>query len=120
MTDFNIIRVIPFCGKSDEWPIWSQKFLAKEMRYKCKELFLGKLSITKADDEFDEVSVIEKKMTKTIELNEIAYTKLILSIDVKASNVKIAFNNYPEENKYMIGRISRKSMNLYLPLLWSS
>jgi hypothetical protein len=31
-------------------------------------------------------------MTRTIKLNEIAYTELILSIDVKASYGKIAFN----------------------------
>jgi hypothetical protein len=32
-------------------------------------------------------------MERTIELNEIAYTELILSIDVKASYGKFAFNN---------------------------
>jgi hypothetical protein len=26
MTDMNTMRVIPFCGKVDEWPIWSEKF----------------------------------------------------------------------------------------------
>jgi hypothetical protein len=29
MIDFNTIRVIPFYGKSEEWPIWSEKFIAK-------------------------------------------------------------------------------------------
>ena len=49
---------------------------------------------------------IGKKMSKIIELNEIAYTELILSIDVKSSNGKIAFNlikgckskDYPDGN----------------------
>jgi hypothetical protein len=31
-------------------------------------------------------------MVRTIKLNEIAYTELILSIDIKAGYVKIAFN----------------------------
>ena len=85
MTDMNTIRVIPFCGKVDEWPIWSEKFLAKAKRCGFKDILLGKLSIPKADEEFDEVSDIEKKMkmAKIIELNEIAYTELILSIDIE-------------------------------------
>jgi hypothetical protein len=41
MTNFNM-RVIPFCGKGDEWPIWSEKFLAKAKRYVFKDLLLGK------------------------------------------------------------------------------
>jgi hypothetical protein len=53
---------------------------------------LGKLSIPKADDKFYEFSDIGKKMARTIELNEIAYTELILSIDVEANFGKIAFN----------------------------
>ena len=55
------------------------------------DIFLGKLSIPKADQEFDEVSDIEKIMSKIIELDEIAYTELILSVDVKNSNGKIFF-----------------------------
>jgi hypothetical protein len=92
MTDFNTIRVIPFCGKADEWPIRSETFLLKTNSYAFKYLLLGKLSIPKADDEFDEVSDIGKKMARTIELIEIAYTELILSIDVKDSYCNIAFN----------------------------
>jgi hypothetical protein len=61
MTDLSTIRVIPLCGKSDEWPIWSEKFLAK-----------AKLSIPKAYEEFDEDSLTGKKMKNAIELNEIA------------------------------------------------
>jgi hypothetical protein len=37
--------VIPFCGNGDEWPIWSEKFLAKAKRYGFKDVLLGKLSI---------------------------------------------------------------------------
>jgi hypothetical protein len=52
MTDLSTIRVIPFCGKGDEWPIWSEKFLAKSKRYGLKHV--GKLSIPKIDESFDE------------------------------------------------------------------
>jgi hypothetical protein len=53
---------------------------------------LGKLSIPKVDEEIDEPSDIGKKKSIIIESNKIAYTELILSIDVKASNGKVAFN----------------------------
>jgi hypothetical protein len=38
MTDMNNIRMIPFCGRVDERPIWSKKFLAKAKRYGFKDL----------------------------------------------------------------------------------
>jgi hypothetical protein len=63
--------------------------------------------ITKADDEFDEVSDIGKKIMRTIKFIEIIYTELILSIDSKASYGKIVFNilkvykikDYPDGNE---------------------
>jgi hypothetical protein len=86
MADFNTMRVIPFCGKGDEWPFWIEKFLAKAKRYGFKDSFLGKLSIPKAIEKFDEVSAIVKKMARTIKLNEIVYT---LSVDAKASMTRL-------------------------------
>jgi hypothetical protein len=53
---------------------------------------LGKMSIPNANDKFDEVLGIGKKMKNNIELNEIAYTELIHSIEHKANYVKIAFD----------------------------
>jgi hypothetical protein len=92
MTDMNAISVIPFCGKVEEWPIWSERFLAKAERCGFNDLLLGKLSIPKVDEEIDETSDIGKQKSFIIELNDIAYNELILSIDVKASSVKVAFN----------------------------
>jgi hypothetical protein len=56
MTDMNAIRVIAFCGKLEEWPIWSKRFLAKAKRCGFNALLLGKLSIPKVDEEIDETS----------------------------------------------------------------
>jgi hypothetical protein len=64
------------------------------------------LPIPKADEEFDEDSVTGKKTRHAIELNEIAYTELLLSMDVKTSFGKFAFNivrgckskEYPDGN----------------------
>jgi hypothetical protein len=44
------------------------------------------------DEEIYETSEIGKKKSMIIELDEIVYTELILSIDVKASSGKVAFN----------------------------
>jgi hypothetical protein len=32
------MTMIPFWGMGDEWPIWSEMFLAKAMRYGFKDL----------------------------------------------------------------------------------
>jgi hypothetical protein len=45
-----------------------------------------------ANEDIGEGSESGKKKSMTIELNEIAYTKRILSIDVKTSSGKVAFN----------------------------
>jgi gag-polypeptide of LTR copia-type len=92
MTDLNTIRVIPFCGKADDWPIWSEIFLSKAKRYGLKDLLLGKLSIPRSDEEFEVTSEIGTEKSRIIELNEIAFTELILLIDVKTSSGKTAFN----------------------------
>jgi hypothetical protein len=69
MTDVCTIRVIPFCGKVDEWPVWSEKFLAKAKRYGLKDLLQGKLSFPKFDESFDEDSDEGKMMLKNAEIN---------------------------------------------------
>ena len=92
MTDLSAIRVIPFYGKGDEWPTWSEKFLAKAKHYGFKDVLLGKVTIPKTDEVFNVESEEGKKKMMTADLNELAYTELILSIDDKTSSGKVAFN----------------------------
>jgi hypothetical protein len=106
MTDMNTIRVIPFCGKVKEWPIRSERLLAKAQHCGFKDLLLGELSIPKVDGEIDETSDIGKKKYIIIKINEITYTEPILLIDVKVCSDKVAFNiirgcktkDYPDGN----------------------
>jgi hypothetical protein len=84
--------VIPFCGKVEEWTIWSERLLAKAKRCSFKDLLLGKFSISEVDKEINETSDCGKKKSMVIKSNEISYTELILSIDVKDSSVKVAVN----------------------------
>jgi len=92
MTDLNTIRVISFCGKVDEWPIWCEKFLSKAKKLGFKDLLLGRLTIPSSVEDFDNLSETGKEKSRIIELNEIAFTELILLIDVKTSSGKSAFN----------------------------
>jgi hypothetical protein len=62
MTDLSITRVITFCRKVDEWPVWSEKFLTKAKRYGIKDVLLGKWPIPKVDESFDEASDQGKRM----------------------------------------------------------
>jgi hypothetical protein len=58
------------------------------------------------DEEIDETSEIGKMKSIIIKLNQIAYTELILSIDIKTSSGEVAFNiireyktkDYPDGN----------------------
>jgi gag-polypeptide of LTR copia-type len=68
------------------------KFLAKARRSGIKDILLGKLTIPKTNDEINEETDEGKTMMKIFDLNKLAYTGLILSIDVKTSSSKIAFN----------------------------
>jgi hypothetical protein len=70
---------------------WSKKFLAKTNRYGFKDDLVGKLFISKANE--DEASDIGTKMSISTKMNGIAYIELTLSTDVKTCSVKIKFNN---------------------------
>jgi tellurite resistance-related uncharacterized protein len=92
MTDLSTIRVIPFYGKSEEWPTWSEKYLAKARRYGFKDVLLGKVKVPRNDEDYDMESEEGKKLTIAADINELVYAELFLSIDDKTSNGKVAFN----------------------------
>ena len=91
MSNLSAIRVLNFSGRKEEWPTWSEKFLAKAKRSGIKDVLLGKLEIPKTSDELEEKSEEGRRMMKNADLNELAFTELILSIDVSNSSGKIAF-----------------------------
>jgi hypothetical protein len=123
--DLNMIIVILFYEKVDGWPIWSEKFLAESRRSGLKDLLQVKLPIPTMYEEIDEGTESGKKKYLIIELNEIAYTELILSIDVKTSSRKVAFNlikgckskYYPDGNAASAWERLKTSMSLSQLLL---
>ena len=92
MSDISAIRILNFTGKKEEWLTWSEKFLAKARRSGIKNFLLGKVKILKTNEEINEKTDEGKVMMKIFNLNELAYTELILSIDVRTSSGKLTFN----------------------------
>jgi hypothetical protein len=74
------------------WPTWSEKILAKARRYGFKDVLLGKVNVPRTNEDYDMESEEGKKLTIAADMNELTYTELILSIDDKTSNGKVAFN----------------------------
>jgi hypothetical protein len=91
MSDLSAIRLLNFSGRKEEWPTWSEKFLAKAKRSGIQDVLLGKLQIPKISEEFEEKSEEGRRMMKNADLNELAFAELILSIDVSNSSGNIAF-----------------------------
>jgi hypothetical protein len=91
MSDLSAIQVLSFSGSKDDWPTWSEKFLAKAKRSGIKDVLLEKVLIPKTSEVFYEKKDEGRRMMKVIDLNEMAFTKLVLSIDVSSSSGKIAF-----------------------------
>jgi hypothetical protein len=92
MTDVRTIRIIPFYGKSEEWPFWSEKFLAKARCYSLIDVLLGKFKVPRTDEDYDMESEEGKKLTMTADMNELAYTDLSLLIDDNTSCEKVVYN----------------------------
>jgi hypothetical protein len=89
-------------------------------------LLLEKFSIPTVDERFDEGTESGKKKSTAIEMNEIANTELILSIDVKTSSGKVVFNlikgckskDYPDGNAAIAWeRFKKKYEPIYAPSL---
>jgi hypothetical protein len=91
MSDFSSIQVLRFSGKKDEWPIWSEKLLTKAKCSGYKDVLLGNIDIPKSGEEINEKTEEEKVLINNANLNEMAYTELILSIYVRRSSGKVMF-----------------------------
>jgi hypothetical protein len=94
MTDFSAIRILNFYRRNEELPTWSKKFIEKAKHSTIKDVMLGKIAIPESSDVLEEKTEEGKEMMMEIELNKIAFTELVLSIDVSSSRGKIAFWNF--------------------------
>jgi hypothetical protein len=90
MSDLSAIQVLIFSGSKDECPTWREKFIAKAKCSGIKDVFSGEVLIPESSEVFDEKTEGGKRMLRIIDLNEMAFTELILSIDASSSSGKIA------------------------------
>jgi maltooligosyltrehalose synthase len=77
---------------------WSEKFLAKARSSIIKDILHCKVTIPKINEEINEKIDEGKSKLKISDLNEIAYTELILPINIRNSSGKVTFNMIKECN----------------------
>jgi hypothetical protein len=83
-------KYVYFSGKKKDWIPWEEKYLAKSKRYGYKDLLLGMITIPKSSEIL--VAGEDDDLIKIRELNEDAYSDLVLSIDTTTSAGKVAFS----------------------------
>jgi hypothetical protein len=86
-----VLLVLNFSERKEEWLTRSEKFLAKAKRSGIKYVLLDKLQIPKTSEEVEEKTEEGRRLMKNADLNKLAFTESILSIDVINSSGKIAF-----------------------------
>ncbi len=87
-----LIKVIPFSGNKRDWPVWSEKFLARGDIKGYRDILLGHIAVP-PDDEFAKVEEAgkRKKAEGLRKLNKDAYTDLLLSIRIDTEMGRVAF-----------------------------
>ena len=87
------IRVLVFNGKKADWPAWEEKFLAKATRKGIKTILVDDtIVVPKSNEVLDESVKSDLKKLATRQMNDLAYSELILSIDTTQSGGKVAFS----------------------------
>jgi hypothetical protein len=81
------IKVIEFTGKDKDWKIWSRKILAQANRKRYKKLLSGTMAIPTES----ECTAAGGGSTKLWQLNELVFEEMLLSINGKTKQGKIAF-----------------------------
>ncbi len=85
--------VVSYNGKKKDFAAWEEKWLAKAKRKGYKEVVLGTVPIADHFDLMADDDDAAKEVKMNIrELNEFAYSNLILSMDTDKSGGKVAFH----------------------------
>jgi len=80
------IKVIPFSGNKRDWPIWSEKFLARGDLKGYKDILTGKVKVP-SDEEYDDMedATLKAKAKALRKLNKDAFIDLLLSITAETA-----------------------------------
>jgi hypothetical protein len=88
-----LICVIVFNGKNEDWPAWEEKILAKATRQEIKVVVVdGIIAIPKSNEVLDEAKEMDLKKIAIRKMNNLAYSELILLIHTTQSEGKVAFS----------------------------
>ena len=92
--ELKIGKVIIFSGKKVEWPLWSEKFLARANRKGYKGILVGTDIVP---DDHENLSLETNKEVKRTKLelrrlNEEAYEDLVLAVDGKTDVGRLVFS----------------------------
>ena len=82
------IRILPFSGKKEHWAVWGEKFLARAKRKGYKGILLGKHKAPRDSDPYD----TSPELQALRDANELGFEELILSIDGKTKEGRVAFS----------------------------
>lgn len=94
MTDAVVsIKVIPFSGKAVDWPVWSEKFMARADVKGYLDILLGTQTSPRDTDTLAEDATAEQreKFEELKKANRDGYIDLILSIEANTEPGRVAF-----------------------------
>ena len=94
MTDTVVsIKVIPFSGKAVDWPVWSEKFLARADSRGYMDILLGTVTSPKDTDRSSATATAEEKAAfeELKQANKRGYIDLVLSIEGNTEPGRVAF-----------------------------
>ena len=97
------LRLLPFKGKSEEWRMWSGKFLSKARKKGYRDILLGrKMRLEDGSGSGSDGALTAEEIKKNEEidkLNDDAYDDLIMSMEDKVAFAKVdnaRSDSYPE------------------------
>ncbi len=87
-------KIITFSGKKVEWPLWSEKFLARANRKGYKSVLVGTDIVP---DDHEDLSLetnkeVKRRKYELRRLNEEAYEDLVLAVDGKTEVGRLVFS----------------------------
>ena len=93
MTEVKLGKIILFSGKKSDWPVWSEKFLARANRKGYKGILLGEepMPNNEAESDLMEDEDERKKLCELRKKNQEAYEDLVLSIDGESDIGRVVF-----------------------------
>jgi hypothetical protein len=83
-------------------------FSQGKRRYSFKDVLLGKVRVPRTDEDYDMEPEEGKKLTAAADMNDLAYSELILLIDDKISSRKVAFKLVKRVQEQRLCRWKRK------------